>query len=134
MLVAEACLPAATTERWHAHAKKKDFDAATNTALASLAMIEAANAEEEALAIAVSLREAVEAKNKTAALVTPDRALARRVMAALERWRVPVDDSGGDSLADTKAGVFARLAADAALAGLDPVTLLALLKHPLLRL
>ena len=42
-------------------------------------MIEAANAEEEALAIAVTLREAVETKDKTAALVTPDRALARRV-------------------------------------------------------
>ena len=51
-------------------------------------MIEAANAEEEALAIAVALREAIETKNKTAALVTPDRALARRVVAALERWQV----------------------------------------------
>ena len=48
--------------------------------------------------------------------------------------RVPVDDSGGDVLADTPAGVFARLAAEAALGGLPPVTLLALIKHPLLRL
>jgi ATP-dependent helicase/nuclease subunit B len=95
-------------------------------------MIEAANAEEEALAIAIALREAVETPNKTAALVTPDRALARRVVAALARWRVEVDDSGGDSLADTPAGIFARLAAQAALGGLEPVTLLALLKHPLL--
>jgi ATP-dependent helicase/nuclease subunit B len=134
MLLSEALRPAATTERWHAHAKKKDFDAATAKALGSLAMIEAANAEEEALAIAVALREAVETKDKTAALVTPDHALARRVVAALERWRVPVDDSGGDSLADTPAGVFARLTSDAALGGLEPVTLLALLKHPLLRL
>ena len=131
-LVSEALRPAATTERWNV--KKKDFDAATAKALASLAMIEAANAEEEALAIAVALREAVETPGKTAALVTPDRALARRVAAALERWQVKVDDSGGDSLADTQAGVFARLAADAALGGLEPVTLLALLKHPLLRL
>ena len=46
-------------------------------------MIEAANAEEEALAIAVALREAVDEPDKTAALVTPDRALARRVLAAL---------------------------------------------------
>ena len=46
---------------------------------------------------------------KTAALVTPDRALARRVLAALSRWNVPVDDSGGDALADTPVGVFARL-------------------------
>ena len=41
-------------------------------------VIEAANAEEEALAIAVALREAVQ-DGKTAALVTPDRALGRRV-------------------------------------------------------
>jgi ATP-dependent helicase/nuclease subunit B len=134
MLVSEALRPAATTERWQQRAKKKDFDAATAKALASLAMIEAANAEEEALAIAVALREALESKSKTAALVTPDRALARRVVAALARWQVAVDDSGGDSLADTQAGVFARLAAGAALGGLEPVTLLALLKHPLLRL
>ena len=35
---------------------------------------------------------------------------------------------------ETPAGIFARLAAEAALGGLAPVTLLALLKHPLLRL
>ena len=81
----------------------------------AIAVIEAANAEEEALAIAVALREAMETPDKTAALVTPDRALARRVLAALARWNVPVDDSGGDALADTPAGVFARLAAEAAL-------------------
>ncbi len=133
-LVSEALRPAATTERWQQRAKRKEFDAAADKALASLSMIEAANAEEEALAIAVALREAVESKDKTAALVTPDRALARRVVAALARWQVAVDDSGGDSLADTPAGVFARLAAEAALGGLEPVTLLALLKHPLLRL
>ena len=134
LLISEALRPAATTERWQARAGKKDFAAAIAKALASLAMIEAANAEEEALAIAVALREAVETKDKTAALVTPDRALARRVVAALARWQVKVDDSGGDLLADTQAGVFARLAADAAFGGLEPVTLLALLKHPLLRL
>jgi ATP-dependent helicase/nuclease subunit B len=134
LLVSEALRPAATTERWQARAKSKDFDAAAGNALNSVTMIEAANAEEEALAIAVALREAIETRSKTAALVTPDRALAHRVAAALERWQVKVDDSGGDSLADTPAGVFARLAAQAALGGLEPVTLLALLKHPLLRL
>src|SRR6185295_11216253 len=110
------------------------FSAHLDQALVSLAVIEAANAEEEALAIAVALREAVETAGKTAALITPDRGLARRVSAALERWNVAVDDSGGDALSVTPAGVFARLAAEAALGGLAPVTLLALLKHPLLRL
>ena len=87
----------------------------------------------EALAIAVAMREARHL-NKSAALVTPDRALARRVMAALGRWNLEFDDSGGDALMDTSAGIFARLAAEAAANGLEPPTLLALLKHPLCRL
>ena len=56
------------------------------------------------------------------------------MLSALERWNVPVDDSGGDALADTPAGIFARLAARTALGGVEPVPLLALLKHPLCRL
>jgi ATP-dependent helicase/nuclease subunit B len=130
--VSEALRPAAATDRWQQLA---ECDAPwIEHALERLAVVEAANAEEEALAIAISLREAVETPHKTAALVTPDRALARRVLAALERWKLEVDDSGGDALADTPAVLFARLAAQAALGGLAPVCLLALLKHPLTRL
>jgi ATP-dependent helicase/nuclease subunit B len=132
-LVSEALRPAAATDLWRTRAADAGFDAHTEAALASITMIEAANAEDEALAIAVALREAME-QNKTAALVTPDRALARRVKAALDRWDITAEDSGGEALADTQAGVFARLAADAALGDLAPVTLLGLLKHPLLRL
>ncbi len=42
--------------------------------------------------------------------------------------------SGGDSLMDTPAGLFARLAAETVADELAPPTLLALLKHPLFRL
>lgn len=126
-LISEALRPAAASELWSGTLAGEN----ATEALRNVAVIEAANAEEEALAIAVALREAVETRGKTAALVTPDRGLARRVIAALDRWRVEVDDSGGEALADTPAGVFARLAAEAALIGLEPVTLLALLKHPL---
>ena len=59
----------------------------------------------EALAIAVAMREARHL-NKSAALVTPDRALARRVIAALGRWNLEFDDSGGDALMDTSGGNF----------------------------
>jgi ATP-dependent helicase/nuclease subunit B len=133
-LASEALRPAGATDRWQERLADPVFAAHADTALASIAAIEAANAEEEALAIAVALREAAEVPDKSAALVTPDRALARRVLAALARWDVPVDDSAGEMLANTQAGVFARLAAEAALGGLAPVTLLALLKHPLCRL
>ncbi len=131
--VSEALRPAVATDRWRGLATS-DFPAQVEGALEQLTVIEAANAEEEALAIAVALRETVETPEKTAALVTPDRGLARRVLAALARWKVAVDDSGGDRLADTPAGRFARLTAEAALGGLAPVSLLALLKHPLVRL
>ena len=67
----------------------------------------------EALAIAVAMREARHL-DKSVALVTPDRALARRVTAALGRWNLEFNDSGGDALMDTPAGIFARLAAEAA--------------------
>ena len=97
-LVSEALRPAATTERWRRSRMRDGFETRAEPALADVGMIEAANAEEEALAIAVALREAVETPDKTAALVTPDRALARRVVAALERWNVAADDSGGDAL------------------------------------
>src|SRR5580658_10845056 len=131
--LSEALRPAAATELWQQNAADLMFAADTAAALEKLTTIEAANAEEEALAIAVVLREAVH-DGKTAALVTPDRTLGHRVLAALKRWNIVAEDSGGDALADTPAGIFARLAADAALGGLAPVTLLALLKHPLLRL
>jgi ATP-dependent helicase/nuclease subunit B len=132
VLLSEALRPAAATERWQD--RLREVDAQLSRGLVGVTMIEAANAEEEALAIAVALREAVESKDETAALVTPDRALARRVLAALGRWNVAVDDSGGDALADTTPGVLARLTAELALDGVAPVALLAVLKHPLFRL
>jgi len=133
-LCSEALRPAAATDQWQDRFADAAIAGHIAAAVESLAVVEAANAEEEALAIAVALREAAEDTTKTAALITPDRALARRVLAALERWHVPVDDSGGDALPDTPAGVFARLAAETALGGVAPVPLLALLKHPMLRL
>ncbi|HEY1538261.1 MAG TPA: double-strand break repair protein AddB, partial [Solirubrobacteraceae bacterium] len=132
VLLSEALRPARATDRWQN--RLREVDAQLERGIADVAMIEAANAEEEALAIAVALREAVEQPNATAALVTPDRALARRVVAALGRWNVAADDSGGDALADTAAGVFARLVAGLALDGVAPVALLAVMKHSLFRL
>ena len=132
-LISEALRPSASTELWLERLADAGFSSHADAALRDVSVIEAANAEEEAVAVAIALREAVETPGKTAALVTPDRALARRVLAALQRWNVPADDSGGNALAETPEGVFARLVAVAALGGLEPVPLLALLKHPLCR-
>ena len=132
-LISEALRPAAVTDLWRQKSAAVDFEAHVDAALRTLTVIEAANPEEEALAIATAVREAVH-EGKSAALVTPDRALGRRVGAALARWNIVAENSGGDALVDTQAGIFARLAAATALGGVEPVTLLALLKHPLLRL
>jgi ATP-dependent helicase/nuclease subunit B len=133
MLLSEAMRPSHATDHWHERLQQQDIAARIGAGMQTLAVIEAPNPEMEALAIAVAMREARHLQ-KSAALVTPDRALARRVMAALSRWDLDFDDSGGEALIETSAGIFARLAAEAVTRGLEPPTLLALLKHPLSRL
>ncbi len=128
-LLSEAFRPAATTDRWRERGTA--FDAEATRALAGVSIIEAADPRAEALALAVALRETMETPGATAALVTPDRALARRVAAELRRWRIEVDDSGGAALADSDAGRLARLAVTVAAEDFAPVPLIALLRHPL---
>ncbi len=91
----------------------------------------AADEQEEATAVALVLRGALETSGATAALVTPDRDLARRVSAALLRHGIVADDSAGEALAETPPAVFLRLLVRAIADDLAPVPLLALLKHPL---
>lgn len=133
VLMSEAMRPSNATARWHDRLRETKVAERIAAGMRNLAVVEAPNPEMEALAIAVAMREARHL-GQSAALVTPDRALARRVSAALDRWNLAYDDSGGDGLMETSAGIFARLAAEAATTGLQPPTLLALLKHPLLRL
>jgi ATP-dependent helicase/nuclease subunit B len=126
--LSEALRPPPTTDAWHDLMKSGDDVAA---GLEDLALIEAQNPREEALVIACALREALETKGRTAALVTPDRGLARRVAAELTRWDITIDDSAGAMLSRTPPGAFLALLADAAAMRFTPVALLALLKHPL---
>ncbi len=130
-LMSEALRPATATDKWRT--RLDEIGAAVVPALDSVTVIEAANAEDEALAIAVALRETLASPEGTAALVTPDRALAQRVAVMLRRWNIEAEVSDRVPLAETEAGVFCRLAAEAAMSGLAPVALLALLKHPLAR-
>ncbi len=125
-----ALRPAGGTARWHeaAHEKARDdFDAA----LDGVQRIDCADPGEEALVIALLLRRQAERPGATAALVTPDRDLARRVATNLQRWSIEVDDSAGRSLAATPPCVFLRLTAEMAAERFAPVALLAALKHPL---
>lgn len=87
----------------------------------------------EAQAIALALRHAVETEGRTAALVTPDRQLARRVGAHLRRWGIEADDSAGTPLSLLPPGSLLLGLAAAAADRLAPVPLLALLGHPLVQ-
>ena len=125
-LLREVLRPAPTTDAWRALAESKD-----QPDVEGLSLFEAADPAEEAAAVALMLREALETPERRAALVTRDRALARRVTAELGRWEIAIDDSAGRPLSHTAAGSFLCLLAEAASEDFAPVPLLALLKHPL---
>ncbi len=114
--------PSALTEAWRPEAP---------TALENLSRLSPADQQEEALAIALILRGALERPGIRAALVTPDRELAARVSGELARFGVVADDSAGEPLGETPQAGFLRLLGEAAREALAPVPLLALLKHPL---
>ena len=99
--------------------------------LIGLAALSPADQQEEAGAIALLLRQALQTPGRRAALITPDRGLAARVVVELTRFGVAVDDSAGEPLAATPPAVLLRLLARACAEDLAPVALLALLKHPL---
>lgn len=124
--ISNAMLPALLTGGW------PDVPAQQRS-LRDVSAIDAANPAEEAQAIAIALREALETPGRTAALVTPDRDLATRVSAHLRRWGIEADDSAGRPLAQLPPGTLLLALAQAAAEGFAPVALLALLKHPLVQ-
>ena len=123
-LVAEAMRPAETTEAW------RGLPPELGEGAEGLAVARFANPAAEAGAIALMLRDTAE-QGRSAALVTPDRDLGRRVSVELGRWGLMADDSAGTPLGRTPAGAFLRLTAHAVATGFAPADLLAALKHPL---
>ena len=122
--IGHAMAPPAFTRKWLSLLPRE-------RRLSGVRALELADPAEEAQAIAIALREALEEPGRTAALVTPDRALARRVAAHLRRWEIEADDSAGRPLSQTPPGTFLLALAAAAAERFAPVPLLALLKHPL---
>lgn len=126
-LIGETMRPAATTEGWRA----LEPDGTLASGLDGLVRIDCPGPQEEAGVIALMMRQALETPEKTVALVTLDRTLARRVASVLARWGITADDSGGQPLGSTAIGSYLRLTARVAAERAAPVTLLSLLKHPL---
>jgi len=120
-LLSRALLPAMALAAWRDP---------TTDAPEHLYRLETADQQEEAVAIAMILRDTLEQPGQRAALVTPDRTLAGRVSAELQRWDVLADDSAGELLAHAPPAVFLRLLAATVADDLGPVSVLALLKHP----
>jgi len=124
--IANALAPAEFTGKW------TSLDA-EDRRLSGIAAAELATPAEEAQAIALALRQALEIPGRTAALVTPDRALARRVAAHVARWGIAIDDSAGRPLSILPSGTLLTALAEAATQRFAPLALLTLLKHPLVR-
>jgi ATP-dependent helicase/nuclease subunit B len=132
-LVSEAMRPAGTTGLWRGFAETTDRDRVA-AGLDGLTLLAAPSAEDEAEAVALILREALETPGRTAALVSPDRLLARRVAVRLETWGIRVDDSAGRPFPKTVPGAFLDLVVEAIQHDFEPARLMALLRHPLTRI
>ena len=127
-LMREVFRPAAISEGWQ---RLSDASPTIDrTALVGLKVITARDRREEANLIALSLREALEKPDQTAAMVTPDRQLAELVIADLRRWDIVIEDSAGKRLSLCPPGQFLSLLCDAVAANFAPLQLLSLLKHP----
>ena len=129
--VSEILRPAGETDRWQAFLHDDAAPAKLTSGLAGLQTLETPTAHDEAEAIALVLRETIETPGKTAALITPDRTLARRVAARLKAYDLVIDDSAGVPVARTVPGGFLDLVIGAASSDFAPPELMALLKHPL---
>ncbi|WP_375402355.1 double-strand break repair protein AddB [uncultured Sphingomonas sp.] len=124
--ITSALAPAEATGKWSA--LRSEDRRLTGVSAAEFPTLAA-----EAQGIALALREAVEVPGRTAALITPDRALATRVGAHCRRWGIAIDDSAGRPLALLPPGTLLLALAEAAAQRWPPLTLLTLLKHPLVR-
>jgi ATP-dependent helicase/nuclease subunit B len=101
--------------------------------LSAVRLMESEHPGHEAQAIAILIREALEQPERRVALVTPNRGLAARVVAHLQRWGIQADDTAGRALPQTAPGRLLLLLAEVAGEGAPPVPLVALLGHPLVR-
>ena len=119
-------LPPQASQTW------VDLDASKRR-LKDVRLMTSATIEEEAQAIALMVRDALEQPEQRIAVVTADRGLARRVSQHLARWNIAADDTAGRPLSLTPAGRFIGLLAEIMLGGLAPQSIIGALAHPLVR-
>ncbi len=134
-LLNEALRPAEATRDWRDQIKvlRAESEAAVTDGLEGLFEIETARDEEAASAIALLMRETLETPGKTAALITPDITLARRVSARLTRWGLAADSSAGEALGNSLTGRYLLDLLELVRVPHDPVRILSLWHNPLSR-
>ena len=123
--------------------------------LKGLQLLECETEQQEARAIALTLRSTLNAPQQDsqqkpqqdpqhattqrilsparlrALLITPSHKLARQVAGQLRAWNIHIDSASGIPLARTPSGTFLLLVLEACEAEWSPVLLLSVLKHPL---
>ena len=99
-LISLALRPAPVTDAW-----REEGPLLTDVAgaCAGITRVDAPSPGAEARAVALGLRAALE-DGRRAALITPDRTLARQVAAQLDRWGIEPDDSAGRPLSQSAPG------------------------------
>ncbi|KGJ05692.1 double-strand break repair protein AddB [Paracoccus halophilus] len=125
-LISLSLRPAPVTDQWIEEGPRLG---PLITATRDLSLIEAEQPGQEAEAVALVIREAVE-RGQPVTLIAADRMLTRRVESALDRWGIIPDDSAGQPLPLAASGLFLRHIADLFGQPLTLDALLVLLKHP----
>ena len=127
-LISLALCPPPVTDAW-----LDDGPALAGTvaaACAGLTLVEAPTMQEEAETVALRLRGALQ-EGRRAALIAPDRTLARAVAACLDRWGIEPDDSAGRPLDLSPPGRLILQVAGMRGRPVAAEALVVLLKHPL---
>ena len=122
-----ALCPAPVTSSWR---KQGPAMGPLSAAFTNTALVETRTIQEEALCLALILRDAAHSNTSTT-MITPDRDLVRRVQAYLDRWDIRPDDSAGTPLSLSAPGRFLRHILDLLISPPEPSAVFALLKHPI---
>jgi len=126
-LISLSLRPAPVTDSWMREGPKlANLIRATD----GITLVEATSKRQEALTIALRLRQAVD-DGDTATLITPDREISRYVSSIMARWDIIPDDSAGIPLSLTPVGRFLRETASLLSGDVKISQIFAILQHPL---
>ncbi len=133
-VINEALRPAPATADWLTRIaelrSQSDVEDPIRRGFDGVSLVEAPDEEAEAQVVALCVREALEAPEKSVLLVTPDRAIVTRVARTLEQWGVQLDASFGAPVAETRAGALLALSLACVRDPGGPIAISALATHP----